>query len=85
MEPISSTGRRESVLNVRNVMNDLERIEERHISLCQECDMSYPCDVLKLARALNAVVADSKGDGPINRGLNSVQEAERVLREVANE
>ena len=41
-------------------------------------------DVVKLARALSDIMEDSRGcDAPINRGLNSIQNAERVLREVA--
>ena len=73
---------------------DLQKIEEWHATApwgdaacpaCKVCDQETPCDVVKLARALSDIMEDSRGyDAPINRGLNSIQNAERVLREVAN-
>ena len=91
MEPISSTGRRESVLNVRNVVSDLERIEEKHPTLeysdsapstfCSTCITDWPCDVVKLARALDHVVKALKMDAT----RAAKYEAERTLMEVADE
>ena len=76
--------------------SDLERIEEKHrespvrgadgTGYCYEDDLPYPCDVVKLARALECVL-DSEGgcecegpsgDCPWCRGW-------RTLREVADE
>lgn len=122
MEPISSTGRRESVLNVRNVMSDpydpsgykeaelrmsdLERIEEKHwespvrgaddTRYCYEDDLPYPCDVVKLARALEALLkahedmiegefGTGRPDDRYHENWPEVLMAERVLREVAGE
>jgi hypothetical protein len=53
---------------------------------CRGChgQTSEPCDVVRLAEALEDVLEDSRGyDAPLNRGLNSIQNAERTLLKVA--
>jgi hypothetical protein len=75
------------------VTDALKRIEEKHgvggnpVSLlsnyCAICDTKAPCDVVKLARALDDVLmwADPvKGES----FWTSCEEAKRVLREVAD-
>ena len=67
----------------------LKRIEEKHagnryLEFPNGCCAGSPCDVVKLARALDEIVEDAKA-GVINRGLNSVQDAERTLKEVADD
>lgn len=60
-------------------MTDLERIEKKHRpdkdSLCVECWLHHPCDVVKLARALDKIA---------RMGTACRREiAERTLEEVA--
>ena len=82
---------------------DLERIEEKHASYlqgdgrrwCQGCrhwsDKGDPCDVVKLARALDDAATEfsrmrlafSKGDSRHERCKYEAEKAERTLREVA--
>lgn len=74
---------------------DLERIEEKHYEgepgYCNECvsDSNYPCDVVKLVRALDelldwAIRHDVRPEGKATCCCARCK-AERVLREVAGE
>lgn len=74
----------------------LRRIERRHETLeygqkkrwCGRCYrwVDGECREVKLARALAEILKDSGGSySPINRGLDSIQQAECVLAEVAGE
>jgi hypothetical protein len=64
-------------------VSDLKRIEEKHAIRCHRCfDPERPCDVVKLARALEVTLAALIGGDP--EGVESVyDEGRRVLREVA--
>jgi hypothetical protein len=67
------------------IPTDLELIEERHkasdIGWCEGCDgATEPCDVVRLARALDEIRRDVLTQYPSTR-LRGI--AERALREVA--
>ena len=75
-------------------MSDLERIEKKHrespvrgaddTRYCYEDDLPYPCDVVKLARALDNALSALMGDDP--EGVESVyDEGKRTLKEVGGE
>ena len=74
-------------------MTDLEQIEAKHSAEGDHGDGCFdedglphdPCDVVKLARALDEVLEYIREGGHVNRGFNSVQDAERTLEEVAGE
>jgi hypothetical protein len=73
------------------VSDALKRIEEKHPEdrdgLCTTCWIHAPCDVVKLARALDTIAdpkePDSLGE-PLSRLLLAQEIARRVLREVAD-
>ena len=77
--------------------SDLERIEEKHrespgrgadgTGYCYEDDLPYPCDVVKLARALRAMLLSAdcswESGGAGHDWPETCEAARRVLREVA--
>jgi hypothetical protein len=76
-----------------SLMDYLKRIEEKHsgtvhsdtLTVCDFCHRRHPCDVVKLARALQWI-ADGDDTGPEHEAFYAAAEmAERVLKEVAGE
>jgi len=73
-------------------MNEnLKRIEEKHrespvrgtddTGYCYEDDLPYPCDVVKLARALHEAMEQLR----YHLARNAADDAERTLKEIAND